>query len=208
MRDIYLFVSLVLTAMLLRYGLMEWVYTDDVYFYAFSETLSDERIGKLLKTRKEWAWLGFALTPFFYALKIFLASACLYCGLFFANVKSSFATLFSISLRAEYLFLLPIAMRLLWFTVIQTDYALSEISSFPPFSLRNLLGSETDEAWVVYPMRVVNLFELAYIFTLAASIAHHFQTGFLRALKLVTVSYGLGLLLWIIFVAFLLINQS
>jgi len=187
---------------------MQWVYTDDVYYYAFSETLSDERIEKLLKVKREWAWLGFALTPFFYACKIFLVSACLYCGLFFSNTKSSFATLFTITLRAEYIFLLPIVVRFLWFTFIQTDYELAEVSAFPPFSLRNLVSTETDEAWILYPLRIASLFELLYILALAAGRARYYQTTFIQGLKWVLKSYGLGLLLWVIFVAFLLVNQS
>lgn len=206
MRDIPALVLLVLTALLLRLLLRELVFTDDVYYAALSDNLSIDRIEELLKNRKELAWVSYVFTPVFYLLKIFLTTVCLYIGIFLLRERVSFAALFSVCIYAEFVFLIPIAIRLFWFTLVDTHYVLAEVSDFPPASLYNLIGSDFNDDWIKYPLRVLNLFELVYILVLCHGISKRFELNFTESLKLVFASYVPGLVLWIITIVFLLIN--
>lgn len=206
MRDIPVLILLILIALLLRALMSELVFTDEVYYTALSDNLSFARIDELLKNRKELAWVSYAIMPVFYILKIFLAAVCLYIGIFMLEEKESFSALFSVCIYAEFVFLVPIAIRLFWFTQVDTSYALADVSDFPPASLYNVLGSTVDEDWIKYPLRVLNVFELIYMIALAKGISNKFNYSFTESVKLVLASYGLGLILWILTIVFLLIN--
>lgn len=206
MRDIPALILLILIALLLRVLMSELVFTDEVYYAALSDNLSFDRIDELLKNRKELAWVSYAITPVFYILKIFLATVCVYIGIFMLKEKVSFSALFSVCIYAEFVFLAPIAIRLFWFTQVDTSYALADVSDFPPASLYNVLGSTVDEDWIKYPLRVLNAFELIYMIALAKGISSKFHFSFTESVKLVLASYGLGLILWILTIVFLLIN--
>lgn len=206
MRDIPALILLILIALLLRVLISELVFTDEVYYAALSDNLSFDRIDELLKNRKELAWVSYAITPLYYTLKIFLVTVCLYIGIFMLEKKVSFSALFSVCIYAEFVFLAPIAIRLFWFTQVDTSYALADVSDFPPASLYNVLGSTVDEDWIKYPLRVLNAFELIYMIVLANGISGKFNFSFTESVKLVLASYGLGLILWILTIVFLLIN--
>lgn len=207
MRSFYIFLSLALSLVVIKFCLDKLIYVDDVYYYAFSDTLSLERIDKLLSNKKEFAWVGYLLTPVFLALKVFLVSVCLYCGLFFNNEKTSLASLYKIALRAEFVFLVPLVLKLVWFTVIQPNYTLEEVNNFPPLSLKNILDGSY-EVWITYPLSILNLFEVIYIIVLSQVMARELNASFAKSLKWVIQSYGTGLLLWIMLILFVLISLS
>jgi hypothetical protein len=54
--------------------------TDSMYYAAYSERLSYERIQQILDTRQKYEWLIFVFTPLSYLLQFSLVTVCLLVG--------------------------------------------------------------------------------------------------------------------------------
>jgi hypothetical protein len=86
---------------------------------------------------------------------------------------------------------------------------------FQPLSTMELLNAKSIDPLFVYPLSLINVFELGYFLVLAWLLVNVINeaneerpVGFGKSLKLVTASYGSGLLLWVVFVMFITLNLS
>ena len=105
-------------------------------------------------------------------------------------------------------------LKIIWFYFFQTSYTLEDLQYFYPLSALNIVGYQGLESWFIYPLQVLNLFELAYWLLLAYFIGKLAFTekdkgkpmdlGF----KIVASSYGSALLLWVVVVMFFTLNYS
>jgi hypothetical protein len=87
---------------------------------------------------------------------------------------------------------------------VPNDYA-----NFAPLSLLQFFDPTQLKIWMKHPLRTINLFEVAYCFVLAYFLTPLLsKRGFMQTLGLVSASYGLGLLLWVVALAFLLLQVS
>ena len=207
MRNSILFFILVALSILISFVVQEVVFTEDVYYASLGEQLSTERIESLIKKREEWSWIRPVITLLVYSLKIFLVAICLLVGLFVANKKSSLASLLGIIIKAEFIFLIPSMVILIWFGVFKpAAYSFSDIRSFAPLSLLNFFDTEEIDSWLMYPLRSVNVFEFLYVISLAHGLSAATDSGFLNSFKIAFASYGIGLLLWIVFIVFMIVS--
>jgi hypothetical protein len=211
---LFLIAIVVLLAVLSNYFLI----SDNLYFNNYATQLTYEEIEKLLAQSKKWSWLGYAITPIILLAKTSFTALCLSLGLFFASNRFSFKEMFRIVLEAEFIFLIPSLLKILWFLFIQTNYTLKDLQLFYPLSLLNFFDARNIEPWLLYPLQVFNVFEVAYWLLLARGIqpppppkgelSMVSEMTFGAALQLVLVSYGAGLLVWVALVMFLTLSYS
>jgi hypothetical protein len=193
----------------LSFAMRELVLTLDVYYDAFSEQLTWERIEKNHARRKEWAWLGYVLVPIIFAIKFMLITSCLYAGVFMDSISLKFRQLFSVVVVAELLFLLPTLIKVSWFVFVADSYTFQDVIYFSPWALSGFVGITKDtDKLLAYLLQVTNLFEVFYMLLLAFGLQYLTQKTYFNALILTLKSYGLGLLLWITFVSFLIVSFS
>lgn len=205
MKNVYLFTILLTLSLLLTFLIKTYVMIDDVFYNSLGEQLSLERIEKILESKQKTNLSSYIFQSVFLILKILTISLILLTGVFFFNDKSSFNSIVGIVIKAEFIFLFPPLITLVWFGFLQSTYTFSDIDNLAPFSLLNITGSEV-EVWMRYPLKVINAFEIVYIILLAYGLSQHTGTGFSRSLENVLRSYGLALLLWVTFVVFLIVN--
>lgn len=196
------------TTILLIYAVNNILISDNLYFDFYGEQLSYERIVKLLNVRAKWEWLTYAIIPLYFTLKFSLVALCLSIGVLLTERNVSFKKLFQVALLAETIFLLPSFAKLIWFGVINTDYSLSDLQYFFPLSIFSLMDPATVQPWSIYPLQLLNLFELLYWFVLAYQLKEVLGKSLTDSLFFVSSTYGMGLLLWAIVVAFLTVNLS
>jgi hypothetical protein len=182
--------------------------TDDIYYNAFGDQLTFERINEIIETNKKWSWVVYPVIPLIYLFKFFLIVICLSAGSFLFRLEVSLKYLFKIALLAEFIFLLPPLIKLFWFSFINVNYTLNDLQFFSPLSVINLLDRTNLEPWLVYPLTLINLFEVIYIVTLSYLFAKTIESSFIQSLKLVILSYGTGLFIWILFITFLTVSLS
>lgn len=202
-----LFFILVILSSLISIVVQEMVFTEDVYYASLSEQLSVERIESLLKKKGELGWIGYLVKMIFYSFKIFIVAICLLIGLFFVNKNCLLGSLVNIVIKAEFVFLIPSVIILLWFGVIkQSSYTFSDISNFSPLSMLNLFDTGEIDLWLKYPLGAINVFEFLYMGILAQGLSVVTDMSFLKSFKVTLFSYGAALLLWIVFVVFIIIS--
>jgi hypothetical protein len=202
----FLFISI--SALTFMYLAQEFMLTEDMYYQTLGEQMTMERIEEYMSQQKKYQWVGYLFIPLVYLIKFSLISLCLITGTLLADIKISFKQVFGIVVFAEIVFLIPTAIRVVWFGFIDTDFTLAELSSFMPLSLANLFDVSKLEIWWVYPFQLANLFEVIYWLLLAYGLHLHTQREYERMLRLVLSSYGSGLLLWVVVVMFLNVNFS
>jgi hypothetical protein len=180
--------------------------TDQLYFAAFSEQLSADRIGQMLYSQKQWGWAVYVALPLLYLFKFTLTSACLSVGILFADQKLPFKRVFTWVMVAEVVFLIPSLIKIFWFLCVQTHYTLNDVQYFFPLSLLSIFEVAYVDKWLVYPLQLLNGFELLYWLVLAYGLHIMMKKDFSASLVLVSGSYGTGLLLWVVLVTFLSVS--
>jgi hypothetical protein len=92
--------------------------------------------------------------------------------------------------------------------MFQTNYTLEDLQYFYPLSAINITGYENLKPWFVYPLQVLNLFEVAYWLVLAYLLGKEFKEDIYKGLTVVASSYGVGLVIWVVAVMFFTLNMS
>jgi len=196
------------TIMLLSFIRSTWILTDEVYYYGLSDKFTQEKVEQILKQREEFAWVGYIFIPVYYSLKIFLIGACIYIGVFLARIEIPFSALIGVAIKSEFVFVIYSAIELFWFGLIDTSYTLSEVKEFNPLTLGALFEPGTLEPWLVYPLRVLGVFEVLYFAMLSYQLSKALKLDWQRSFAMACKTYGVGLTLWVTFVIFLVVNLS
>ena len=182
--------------------------SDDLYYSSLGEQLSYERIEEMLAQGRKYEWLGYVILPVITLLKLSLVGSCLSIGVFFATNKFSFKSAFGVALVAEFVFLIPTILKILWFAFIQTNYTLKDLQFFYPLSVLNFFDASIIESWLVYPFQLLNVFEVVYWLVLAKGVQKIIQKDFTPSFEIVLASYGAGLVLWVAIVMFITVSYS
>lgn len=181
---------------------------EQLYYNTLAEQLTAEQIQEVIHMNNLWGWVYYIALPLILYLKILLIAIVLSIATFFFAQKIKFSQLFNIVLKAEFIFLLPIVFKAVWFYFFKKDYTLEELQNYMPLSLESLFGYENFERWYIYPMQTANLFEIAYWITLTLLLAKVLQINRQKSFTIVASSYGVGLVIWIAAIMFLTLNMS
>ncbi|MFY8069661.1 MAG: hypothetical protein ACOVMG_06160 [Flavobacterium sp.] len=180
----------------------------NLIYNSLVEQLTTEQLKSIFDFQKKWQWVSYALIPILLLIKTSIISSILYIGAFFSSKETTFKTLFSIVLSAEFIFLIIPVFKIIWFYFFQTNYTLEDIQYFFPLSALNITGYQGVDPWLIYPLQVLNLFEVACIIFLSYQIGHLTKTNADTGLKIVAYSYVPALLLWVAVVMFFTLNYS
>jgi len=182
---------------------------DALQYNSMSEKLSSQQLNHFFEFQNKWMWVSYLFIPLYIAIKTCVIAVILYIGTyFFSHEELMYKSLWSIVIKAEFVFLLVFIGKFIWFYFFKTSYTLEDIQFFYPLSALNIIGYKGLEPWYIYPFQALNLFELAYWLILAYFIGKETNTNMDNGLKIVTYSYGPALLLWVSTVMFLTLNYS
>lgn len=182
--------------------------SDDLFFASFGEQLTYDRIVEIIEDGKRWAVLGYIILPAYLFLKFFLVAICLEIGVLFSKVSASFKDMLLVVMQAEVIFFMPSIVKFIWFGLFFRDYTLQDLQFFYPLSLINLTGDQDIQPWLAYPLQLLNIFEVGYWLLLALYLMPYLNRNFASSLNFVARTYGVGLLLWVIFVMFLTVSLT
>ncbi len=187
----------------------EFIFTDEVYYNSLGEQMAYERIETLLEFRKKWAWVSYLFIPVTILLKAFFVTVCLNVGALLSErntVRAGFKSLFGLSLKASAVYVLyPLALLLIMLAFSQVEF-IEDFQRLDYFSLAGLLGFTDVSEWWIVPLRTIHLFEIVFWIVLAGGLSVLLQQSFRRSLGFVATTYGVGLVLWMLFIMFLYLN--
>ncbi|QXP63262.1 hypothetical protein [Polaribacter sp. HaHaR_3_91] len=209
-RNLNIFLILVILTIILTLISNKFLNFQELTYSFYAEQLSQKQIEKLLKNQQNWNWVIYLIIPLLIFLRANLVAFCLSIGIFFYDLenKVKFNQLLKITLIGEYIILSVGYFKFIFFYFIVRKFTLQEFQQFYPLSYTNLLSLEKIEPWLVYPLQTINLFEIGYFFVLVYGLHKLLKNKFLKSFEIVAVSYGTGLLIWIVAIMFLTLNIS
>lgn len=166
--------------------------SEQLLYASLADQLTTEQIQEVIRMNNLWGWIYYLILPLILYLKIVLIATTLAIGIMFIDTKIKFSQLFNIVVKAEFIFLLPMAFKTAWFYFFKKEYTLEELQNYMPLSLESLFGYENFEPWFIYPLQTANLFEVAYWMILTILPAKLMQTTKSQAFAYVTGSYGVA----------------
>jgi hypothetical protein len=187
-----LFLLLCLATLLLLYIKITFIENETAAF----EFLQDRPEGMILRLLST---LKFLSVPFVYLWKFTVIAFVVWVGCFMFGYRVTYQQCWGVVIGAEYIFLIAEVIKIVWFMGIQTDPTLNDISAFYPFSLMHFFDYYSlDKRWA-YPLRALNLFEIAYWFLLVEGIQHYARKDKKYIWIIVSCSYILIFFLWLLF---------
>jgi hypothetical protein len=187
-----LFVLLCLATLLLLFIKISFIENETAAF----EFLQDRPEGMILRVINGLKYLSI---PFVYLWKFTVIAFVIWVGCFMYGYRVTYAQCWGVVIGAEFIFLVPEVLKIIWFMTIQTDPSYSDIRAFYPFSLMQFFDYYSiDKRWA-YPLRALNLFEGLYWFMLVKGIHHYARKEKRVVWLIVACSYILIFVLWIIF---------
>lgn len=208
MNKIHLYLFLVIISGLITYTSQNLIITDDLIIEHLGSQMSFDRIGQMLDFRDQWAWINYAILPIIYLLKFIFITLWVLSGSILFGYKSSFKQIFQVVIVAEFVWLIPSFLMIIWFGFIDTNYTFVDVQYFQPLSLLNIFDVGSLDSWLVFPLKSLNLFEITYMVVLALGLRKVLKKDFNSSLSFTVPVYGSGLITWIIFITFLSINLS
>lgn len=189
-----LFILLCLASLLLLYIKTTFIENETAAF----EFLQDRPEGLILRIING---LKFLSIPFVYLWKVTVIAFVVWIGCFMFGYKVTYAQCWGVVVVAEYIFLIPELLKILWFLFIEKDPAYSDIGKFYPLSLIHFADFETmDKRWA-YPLRALNVFEIIYCVLLVEGVHFWARKDKKYVWTIVVCSYVLIFFLWLAFYA-------
>ena len=187
-----LFVLLCLITLLLLYVKISLIENETAAF----EFLQDRPEGTILKAINA---IKFLSIPLVYLWKFTVIAFVIWIGCFMFGYRVTYTQCWGVVIGAEYIFLLPEILKIIWFIVVDTDPTYNDISGFYPLSLIHFVDFEAlDKRWA-YPLRALNVFEIIYWFLLVQGIHHYARKDKKYVWIIVACSYILIFFLWLLF---------
>lgn len=160
------------------------------------EFLQDRPEGMVLKTISA---LQYVSIPLVYLWKFTVIAFVIWVGCFMFGYRVTYAQCWGVVIGAEYIFLIPEVLKIIWFLAVQTDPTYNDIRAFYPLSLMHFFDYYTlDRRWA-YPLRALNVFEIVYCFALVSGIHHYARKQKKIVWYIVLASYVLLFVLWLLF---------
>lgn len=185
-----LFILLCLSTLALLFFKISFIENETAAF----EFLQDRPEGAVLRILNA---IKFLSIPFVYLWKFTVIAFVIWVGCFMYGYRVTYRQCWGVVIGAEFIFLIPEVLKILWFMIVETDPGYHEIRAFYPLSLMHFFDYYTLEKRWAYPLRALNLFEVAYWFMLVSGIHHYAKKDRKTVWLIVCCSYILLFFLWL-----------
>jgi hypothetical protein len=203
----HLLLAIIFIYLILTYLNYTIIFSDSFFYTVYGNQLDLPQIEKIIGTTRKYLFLSVSLIPIMILLKFYILSLVLYTGIFFSNKIIKFNDCLRIVLIGEFI---PIIVSIITFinfslTPVRT---INEFQSFSPLSFTQLLNLKEIPTYIIYPIRLLNLFEIFYWLILIAGVSYFLKDSFKKSFFLIASSYGVALVIWVLFVMFIQIQFS
>lgn len=182
-----------------------YIFTDPYYYNTLSGKLTIERIAEIIAFQRKFQAFSYLFIPFMIFIKVSIVAGVIFTGIFLFNRKASYNDCLKITLLAELVSVVSMLIRIGWLMIDRPDTT-EAIRSFSPISITQLIDIRKVPQYLIYPLQLINVFEIGYWIVLAYGIMTFTNVKFGKSLKVVASSYGVALLIWVVFIVFLQIQ--
>jgi hypothetical protein len=183
---------------------------ETVFFNTYSEQLTYDRSMELFTFMRSYSWVSYLVMPLILLIKFSVLSLVIYIGVFFCDLQKdiSFGKVFTVVIASEVVFVVATLAKVLWFAFFAGNYTLNDLNFFYPLSLINLFRQSELAPYWIYPMQIVNLFQLLYVFMLAYGLSRISTLGRSKTEKVILLTYVPAIAIWVVFIMFLTIDNQ
>ena len=185
-----LFVLLCLLTLLLLYIKIVFIENETAAF----EFLQDRPEGTVLKVING---LKFFSIPVVYLWKFTVIAFVIWIGCFMFGYRVTYRQCWGVVIGAEFVFLIPEMIKIIWFLFFETDPTYQDISGFYPLSLMHFADYGDIDKRYAYPLKALNLFEVLYWVLLVNGIHFYAEKDRKCVWIIVSCSYILLFVLWL-----------
>ncbi|MEQ8424940.1 MAG: sulfate ABC transporter permease [Cyclobacteriaceae bacterium] len=186
------FLLLCLLTLLLLFVKKSFIENETAVF----EFLQDRPEGSFLQILST---LQYLTIPLVYLWKFTVIAFVIWVGCFMFGYKVTYSNCWSIALMSEFIFIIPELLKILWFTVVQSDPEYLEVINFYPLAIINLFDFGDLQKRFIYPLKALNLFEILYWGLLISGVHYFARKSKKIATLIVACSYILLFLMWLVF---------
>jgi hypothetical protein len=187
-----LFLLLCLATLMLLFIKISFIENETAAF----EFLQDRPEGAVLRLIQGLKYLSI---PFIYLWKFTVIAFVIWVGCFMYGYRVTYTQCWGVVIGAEFIFLVPEVIKIFWFMAVETDPTYNDIREFYPLSLIHFADYTDMDKRYAYPLRALNLFEIAYWFMLVSGIHHYARKEKKIVWLIVACSYILIFFLWLLF---------
>lgn len=210
MTRINIFITIILFSFF--YLVITWtanniIITETFYFVSFEKFMSIKRIEELIDFNKKSESLTYILLPIVNTIRYIFAAILIFIGIKLYELEIIFRNCIKIVLLAEMIPLISSITKTLYFYIYPPNN-FEVLQNFNPLGVSSLIKIDTIPKYLLYPIQQLNLFEVGYWLLLAYGIKSLGNVDFKKALKITSLSYGVGLAIWCIFIVFLQLQFS
>ena len=174
------------------------------YLNEFSSSVAEEKLSHI----NDNMFLGLLLAELFVIVKFLLITLLLKTGSFLLGFKNVvFKKVLYIVVLSYCVFLIPGLLQITWFGLFVERYTVEDLSNFNWHTLFFWMN-DLNYDFLKYPLSVINLYELLFWFFLIYLLKRKLEISSWNSIKLVFISYGLSLFIWIVFVVFMMVTIS
>ena len=204
-RVIFIFASLLY--IFISVFINEFIISGELYYNTYADQLSIDRINKLIHLKDKWEWTGYALIPVILFIKLLVITLSIEIGVILLDYKVSFSQIFRVVLISELVLIMANIVRNIALFFLDFD-TLEEIYNFYPLSILNLINSKSVNIWLVYPLKLANVFIIIYFIVLTNGLSFILRKNPAKMLLFSVSTYGLCLLVWTMLIMFINIYFS
>jgi hypothetical protein len=179
------------------------ILTKDVYYSLLGEQMALDRIDALLNFQAKWKWVNYVVIPFMLLLQSAIIAACMFTGAILLDWKLPYRAFFGLVIRA----MAVVTMGKILQTIILLFMDIQSMDDFYQadwFSLLGWVGKANLPELAMVPASFLNVFEVLFWILLAAGVRQLSEKA--KGLGFVAGTYGVGLVLWCLFLVYLQVN--
>jgi hypothetical protein len=192
-----------LALLLMLTFLLIYITTHHILTVGFYENNGDPLSGipgqdlNVYETLQKWIYIYSAV---YLLIKLGVITLILHTALYLNNQDVSISKIFSVTVLAEFIFLIPATVKIISFPYTFPQGTLLDWHRYYVLSLLSLF--ENIPADWYYALQTVNVFEIVYWFLLAYGVSKIATLNYDRSLRIVVTSYVPALVIWIAAVTF------
>ena len=203
----YLIILILLQVTLSYFVQSTFFLNETVFFNSYTDIMTYDRIHELFETAKQYAWVSLAILPLMILIKIVFNSFILTTGTLLSSEEFSFSKNYNVCLKAEFVFIAMLLVKILLFSFFIKVNNLSDVS-YLPGALSNLFKLGALPKWCAYPLQTINIWEILFCYVATKLFAIQYQVSMKKAFALFCTTYLLNIFILIIISIFFAISFS
>lgn len=204
----HLFFANTFLYLLIVFGVNQFIITDVILEDKLQELYPAYMIDDVMALKNRFWWVAYALEPVMLLLKLLLLFLPVSVAALLSDIDVKATDILFAGLAAESIFI----VQRIWYSIITWNnldllYD-NRLVDLYPLSLIGIFGSANMVDWLIYPIQLLNVFEILYVVAVTTILMKRWEISWPDTFNIVLPAYLAGLTIWVGFVIFITIQLT